>query len=72
MNQSIVAKNTKRIIGERGYKQRAVAKLAGYDEKAFSNLLNGRRLVTDKDIIAISDALKVTPNELFSVSKTSA
>ena len=63
---SIVARNTKRIILERGYKQRAVAKMAVYDEKTFSNMMTGRKMITDSDIIAISNALMVSPNELFS------
>lgn len=65
MIKSVVASNAKRIINERGYKQKAIAQIAGYDIKTFNNLLNGRKFVTDCDIIAISNALGVTPNELF-------
>lgn len=70
--KTVIAENIKRIINERGYKQKAVAKIAGYDIKAFNNLLNGRKLITDCDIIAISDALGVTPNDLFSAGCSSA
>lgn len=67
--ESIVARNTKRIIRERGYKQRAVAQMAGYDEKTFSNMMTGRKMITDSDIVAISNALRVSPNELFSIKE---
>ncbi len=65
MTSSIVASNLKKIIAEQGYKKCAVAKMAGYTEKSFSNMLNGRKLITDLDIIALSNALKVSPNTLF-------
>lgn len=67
MGKSIVARNAKRIIMERGYKQKAIAALAGYNEKTFNNLLNGRKTVTDRDIVAISEALNIEPNELFAM-----
>ena len=41
--KSIIAKNVKYIIKEKGLKQGAVGKMAGYDCKAFSNMLNGRK-----------------------------
>lgn len=46
-------------------KQKAVAKKAGYDEKVFSNMLNGRKNVTDVDVAKIASALNVPPGELF-------
>ena len=39
MGKSIVAQNAKRIITERGYKQKAIAALAGYNEKTFKEPL---------------------------------
>lgn len=65
MSDSIVAKNTKRIIVGLGLKNRAVARRAGYSEQQFSAMLNGRRVIKDYDVIAISQALGVTPNDLF-------
>ena len=62
---SVIAENTRRIINERGLKQCAVARKAGYKGKTFYNLLSGRKVITDKDIQAIAKALEVTPNELF-------
>lgn len=60
-----VAINVKKIIQDRGLKQYSVANLAGYKEKVFSDMLNGRRLIKSCDILKISIALGVTPNELF-------
>lgn len=62
---SIVAQNTKSIIEKRGLKNKAVAEKAGYTENQFSNLLNDRRVVTWVDVLNISRALNVTPNDLF-------
>lgn len=62
---SIVAENTKRIIKERGLKNRAVAEKAGYSDQQFSNMLNNRRIITCSDVMRIASALGVTPNDLF-------
>lgn len=64
--------NVKEIIRRNCLKQRAVAQKAGYDEKAFSNMLNGRKIVTDVDVTKIAIALNVTPGELFDVKKEEA
>jgi len=68
MVESAIADNTKRIIKERGLKNRAVAQKAGFYEQQFSSILNKRRVVRDIDVIAIAQALDVTPNELFARS----
>ena len=53
------------IISEKGLKKHAVAEWAGIKKQAFSEMLTGRRIIKAKDIIGISIALKVTPNDLF-------
>lgn len=68
MISSTVADNTRRIIAQKGLKNGAVAARAGYSEKQFSAILCKRRVVKDVDIIAISEALGVTPNELLGFS----
>ena len=70
--ESVIAKNVKEIIRRNCLKQRAVAQKAGYDEKAFSNMLNGRKIVTDVDVTKIAIALNVTPGELFDEKKEEA
>lgn len=73
MTHTAVADNTKRIIEGRGLKQRVVAERAGFSIQQFSALLNHRKVIKDVDIIAIANALDVTPNDLFGdMSQSSA
>lgn len=72
MYKSLIADNTRRIINDKGLKMRAVAYRAGFSDKQFSALLNGRKIARDIDIFAIANALEVTPNELFGVGNYSA
>ncbi|NBJ90993.1 helix-turn-helix domain-containing protein [Acutalibacter sp. 1XD8-36] len=65
MQVSTIATNTKRIIEERGLKKKAIAIAAGYSENQFSSLLNGRKSIKDSDVIALANALDVSPNDLF-------
>lgn len=65
MTDSRIAANTKRIISEKGLKQRAVAAKAGFSEQQFSALMTGRRIIKDVDVMAIAIALDTTPNDLF-------
>ena len=65
---SIVMTNVRRIICERGLKQCAVANKAGYTYQQFNNLMNDRKVVTDEDVVRLTSALDVTPNELFGLN----
>ncbi len=65
MGTSLIVANTKRIIADKGLKQRAVAAKAGFSEKQFSALMTGRRIIKDVDVMAIALALDATPNDLF-------
>lgn len=69
MVKSVIAKNTKRIINDKGLKHVAVAARAGFSTQQFSALLNNRKVIKDTDVIAIANALEVTPNDLFGVSE---
>ena len=64
----IVAENTRKIINERGLKQKAVGLKAGYSASQFNNLLCGRKKIEPDDVIKISKALGVTPNDLYGFS----
>ncbi len=66
-NNSVVVKNTRRIMAEKGLKQKFVAEKVGITSKQFSNLLNGRRVINANDVWKLSLALNVTPNELFGI-----
>lgn len=58
------------VIKEKHLKQSAIAVAAGYDARIFNNMIKGRRLITDKDIVPICKALGISPNELFSFDRS--
>lgn len=61
-----IAENIKAIISEAGYKQKAIAKKAGWNEKQFNALLNGRKTFKAEYLPAICLALDKSPNEIMS------
>ena len=65
VSNSIIANNTKSIIKQLGIKQYVVAERAGYSNRTFSDMLNGRRIIKADEIPSIAKALGVTPNDLF-------
>lgn len=67
MISACVADNIRLIIKRKGLKNCAVANKAGFSINQFSALLNKRRIIRDVDIIAIANALEVSPNELFGI-----
>ena len=69
MYKSVVAENVKRIIAEKCLSKGAIGKRAGYGIQKFSNMLNGRKIITDADVINIAIALDVEPNELYGLKR---
>ena len=69
MYKSAIAGNVKTIIKSKCLSQGAIANKAGYDGKVFSNMLNGRKIITDLDVIRIANALEVDANALFGIKK---
>lgn len=67
--KSAIAENVKRIIKDKGLKQGVVGEKAGYNYRTFSNMLNGRKTVTDVDVVKIANVLDVTVNDLFVIPK---
>ena len=67
--ESPVVVFVKDYISKNGFKQKAIAERAGYSQYTFSNMLNGRKLITDMDILQICKALSVSPNDLFGQTK---
>lgn len=67
MYESVTAENTKRIIKEKCLSKGAIGRKAGYNAKKFSNMLNGRKIITDVDVANIANALEVEPNELYGI-----
>lgn len=68
--KSATAENIKVLIEKKCFKQSSVARKAGYSVKTFNNMLNGRKLITDIDVVKIAEALGVSPNELFGIKET--
>ena len=62
-----IAQNAKRLIRKKCFNQAAVAEKAGYNYKTFNNMLNGRKVITDRDVARIANALEVEPNELYGI-----
>ncbi len=63
-----VANNIRRIINERGIKQKKAAELCGYSQQSFSSMLNERKLIKTEDVIAICNGLGVMPNDLYLIN----
>lgn len=63
--QAILANNIRKIIQDRGLKQCFVAERAGFDEAAFSNMINGRKIIRAEYVPIIANVLGVTANDLF-------
>lgn len=68
----IIVTNIKQIIDNQGLKQNAVARKAGFNQKDFSNMMNGRKVIKAEYIPLISVALGVEPNKLFEQPKQTA
>lgn len=62
---SKVATNIDRIIRDRCLKQSLVAVKAGFQVKAFNDMLRGRKIIKADDIPQIAVALGVEPNDIY-------
>lgn len=71
MERGIVAKNVRRIIDQRGFKQKAIAEKSGIPPKSFSAMVTGRQAFPVLKIPSIARALYVTPNDLYDEDTTS-
>ena len=52
--KSNIAKNIKSIKKEKGYKKYVIWNRAGYTDKQFNDMLNGRKIIVADDIIPIA------------------
>ena len=69
MSISQVALNVKRIIEQKGLKQKSVAERIGLSENQMSALLNGRKIIDSEIITSLCSALNSDPNELFKTTE---
>ncbi len=63
----LVVQNIRRIMTEKGLKQKYVADKSEFSEQEFSNMLNGRKRIDVSYINRICFALNVQPNDLFGI-----
>lgn len=63
--QLVLARNIRKLISDKGLKQKAVAKQCGIEEKVFSNMLCNRQEIRTEVLPIIADVLNVSINELF-------
>lgn len=66
---NIVTHNIRRIMEEKGLKQKYVAERSGFTAQEFSNMMNGRKSIHVGYVRNICAALDVTPNDLFEIRK---
>lgn len=69
MDKQSIAYNLKQIVKKSGLKQYVVAEKCGYSPKTFNNLLNGRKVINEEDILKICNGIGVTPDKLFGFEK---
>ena len=65
------AKGLEVIIARKGLKQIYVAKIAGYTQQQLNRMLNGRKMISAKDIVQISKALGESPDAIFQAGRES-
>lgn len=64
MNE-IIAPNIKKVIFGKGLKQYVIAEKAGYTKQQFSDMMSGRKMIRDSDVLRIANTLDVDANTLF-------
>lgn len=62
---NVVVRNIERIIREKGFLKKGVAKRAGLTEQQFCDMLKGRKVIKAEHVPGLSMALEVQPSELF-------
>lgn len=60
----------KAAIKRTGFKNKTVAEKMGISDSKLSDILNGRKLITEKIILSFCEAVEVEPNELFGYNKS--
>jgi len=70
VTNDIVPGNIERIISSKGIKKCVVAQRAGLTAQAFNDMLNGRKVIRVKDLVALAKALEISPGDLFSTDDT--
>lgn len=59
-------------IKQRGYKQAAIAKMAGLTEQQLSDIVNKRRKLDANEMFRLCRVMNIEPNVLFVTAQDSA
>lgn len=70
MNEFI--SKTKKLIEEKGIKQKYLAQKMGISERKLSDILNGRKKIDIEIILLFCNTLKIQPNELINTQQKGA
>lgn len=62
---NILPKNITELISQSGYTQETVARRAGLSQRVLRDILKGKRIIRPIHIACISNALGITPDEIF-------
>lgn len=68
--QFVLVTNIRKLIKEKGMKQKAVAEQCGIDEKIFSNMLCNRQEIRTEILPLIAKTLDVSINDLFKTEES--
>ena len=63
--QYILSSNIRKLIKEKGFKQKSIAEQCKIEEKAFSNMLCNRQEIRTESLMLIAESLGVEVGELF-------
>lgn len=60
------------VIKRRGFKQAAIANMAGLTEQQLSDIINKRRKLDANEMFSLCVAMNIEPNVLFEAAQDSA
>lgn len=64
-----VQENIRKVIKEKGMKQKYVAEKAGFSEWDFSNMMNGKKIIRAEYIPVIAKAIGTDANTLLGIGE---
>ena len=65
MKTTPISENLKKILDDRGLKQKYLARQMNISERVISNMINKRKMFDEELIISLAEALDVDFNTLF-------
>ncbi len=63
--KQVLIQNIRIVLKESGIKHKVVAERAGLTPQMFSDMLNGRKIITAEHVLEIAKALNVDVNVLY-------